>query len=105
MYGRHAASAPEVVTRTDGETSVTWTVYVITCLGARLPCKVRGRPLFVAAEEAAYMYRRLWSSPDPGPTWDKRSYLGSRVLEAGSPRVVSPLDEHPDPNLGMHAEY
>jgi len=60
---------------------------------------------FVAAEEVAYMHRRLWSFPEPGAPRDMRSYPRCKVREAGRPRVVSPLNESPNLHLGKHAEY
>ncbi len=64
-----------------------------------------GDHFFVAADEAAYMHWRLWSFSDLGVIGDNRNYHGSRVWEAGSPRVVNPMDDYPYPNHGMHEEY
>ena len=63
-----------------------------------------GDNFFVAADEAAYMHMRPWSSPEPGAPWDKRRYHAYIVREAGSLRV-SPLDEYPDHDFEKHAEY
>jgi len=93
-------SAPIAPTRTDGEATAKRKLYV----HARRASVVQWVDhLFVAAVEAAYMHRRPWSSPDPGATWDRRAYLGSRARVAGSPRIVSPLNEYPNPDPGMHA--
>ena len=95
-------SAHKAPTRIDGEPVAKRKLYV----HARRETVVQGGdPFFLATDEPAYRHRRLWISPDPGATGDRRGYIGYRVREAGSPRVVRPLNEYPNLDPGMHAEY
>ena len=55
----------------------------------------RGDIFFVAADEAAYKRRALWSSPVPGDMGDRRTFPGHIVRKAGSPRAVRPVEQVP----------